>query len=84
MGKSSSSLGIIRVLTVLFAALCGAYLLIGGIWLTAIGGSWYYIISGIIMLIVAGLIWRRNSNALLLYALFLLGTMAWAVWSTLR
>ncbi|UCB29804.1 glucose/quinate/shikimate family membrane-bound PQQ-dependent dehydrogenase [Duffyella gerundensis] len=80
MGKSSSSLGIIRVLTVLFAALCGAYLLIGGIWLTAIGGSWYYIISGIIMLIVAGLIWRRNSNALLLYALFLLGTMAWAVW----
>ncbi len=29
-------------LTALFAALCGLYLLIGGVWLVAIGGSWFY------------------------------------------
>lgn len=33
-------------LTALFAAFCGLYLLIGGVWLVAIGGSWYYPIAG--------------------------------------
>lgn len=41
-------------LTALFAALCGLYLLIGGVWLVAIGGSWYYPIAGVVMLVVAG------------------------------
>ncbi len=80
MGKNSSSYGVIRFLTVLFAALTGAFMLIGGIWLAAIGGSWYYIIGGAVMLITAFLIWRRNSAALIVYALLLLATLAWGVW----
>ena len=54
MGKASSSFGVIRFLTVLFALLTGAFMLIGGVWLAAIGGSWYYVIGGVIMLITAG------------------------------
>lgn len=80
MGKDSSSSRVIRFLTILFAVLCGAYLLIGGIWLSTIGGSWYYIISGIAMLVTAFLLYRRHSAALVVYALVLLGTLAWAVW----
>lgn len=51
-------------LTALFAALCGLYLLIGGVWLVAIGGSWYYPIAGLVMLVVAGLLWRSKRAAL--------------------
>ncbi|WP_376781195.1 hypothetical protein, partial [Pantoea septica] len=56
MGKSSSSFGVIRFLTVLFAFLTGAFMLIGGGWLAAIGGSWYYVIGGVVMLITAWLL----------------------------
>lgn len=80
MGKDSSSSRVIRLLTVLFALLCGAYLLIGGLWLSTIGGSWYYVISGIAMLVTAFLLYRRHSAALVVYALLLLGTVAWSVW----
>ncbi|EBT8447688.1 pyrroloquinoline quinone-dependent dehydrogenase [Salmonella enterica] len=67
-------------LTALFAALCGLYLLIGGVWLVAIGGSWYYPIAGLVMLVVAGLLWRSKRAALWLYAALLLATMIWGVW----
>ncbi len=80
MGKASSSFGVIRFLTVLFALLTGAFMLIGGVWLAAIGGSWYYVIGGVIMLITAVLLWRRSGSALLLYALLLLATLVWGVW----
>lgn len=55
-------------LTALFSALCGLYLLIGGVWLVAIGGSWYYPIAGLVMLGVTVLLWRRKQSALWLYA----------------
>ena len=80
MGKSSSSFGVIRFLTVLFAFLTGAFMLIGGGWLAAIGGSWYYVIGGVVMLITAWLLSRRKSTALVLYALLLIGTLIWGVW----
>ncbi|GAA3600779.1 glucose/quinate/shikimate family membrane-bound PQQ-dependent dehydrogenase [Gibbsiella greigii] len=80
MGNHSSSSRVIRFLTVLFAILSGAYLLVGGIWLSAIGGSFYYIISGVLLLATTLLIYRRSTRALALYALLLLGTMLWAVW----
>lgn len=67
-------------LTALFAALCGLYLLIGGVWLVAIGGSRYYPIAGLVMLVVAGLLWRSKRAALWLYAALLLATMIWGVW----
>ncbi|SPW13639.1 Quinoprotein glucose dehydrogenase [Cronobacter sakazakii] len=68
------------MLTALFAALSGLYLLVGGIWLVSIGGSWYYPIAGVGMLATAWLLWRRNAAALWLYAIILLGTMAWGIW----
>lgn len=80
MGKDSSPSRVIRLLTVLFALLCGAYLLVGGLWLSTIGGSWYYVISGIAMLVTAFLLYRRHSAALVVYALLLLGTIIWSVW----
>lgn len=80
MGKNSSSFSVVRFLTVLFAVLTGAFMLIGGIWLATIGGSWYYIIGGAAMLLTAFLLWRRNSAALVVYALLLLATLAWGVW----
>jgi len=67
-------------LTALFAALCGLYLLIGGVWLVAIGGSWYYPIAGVVMLGVALMLWRSKQSALWLYAALLLATMIWGVW----
>mgnify|MGYP001142620036 FL=1 len=72
--------GILVILTALFAAFCGLWLLIGGVWLVSLGGSWYYPIAGIIMLGVTALLWRRKRSALWLYAALLLATMIWGVW----
>ena len=68
------------IITVLFAVLSGLYLTIGGIWLISLKGSWYYLIAGLIMLITAWLLFRRRTSALLLYAVFLLGTVIWSLW----
>ena len=79
MQRSESS-SIARVLTVVFAALSGLYLLGGGVWLAASGGSIYYVVAGIFMLITAVLVQRRKPLALGLYALLLLGTIGWSLW----
>lgn len=63
------------VLTVLFAAFCGLYMFIGGIWLITLGGSWYYLIAGLIMLVVTIMLWGGRRSALWLYAILLLTTM---------
>jgi len=79
--KNGTSLSrILAVLTALFAALSGVYLLVGGIWLAKIGGSLYYIVAGVVLLVTAWLLYRRRTSALLLYAIFLLGTTIWSVW----
>ncbi|HEY1611485.1 MAG TPA: glucose/quinate/shikimate family membrane-bound PQQ-dependent dehydrogenase [Paraburkholderia sp.] len=80
MATDSSTARVLRWLTVLFAGLSGLYLLIGGIWLSAIGGSVYYVIAGVVLLIIAFLIHRRSGAALVLYALLLVCTVVWAVW----
>lgn len=79
MNKESPSRTIV-IITALFAALCGLYLLGGGIWLVSLGGSLYYIITGVLMLEVSWLLFRRSAAALWLYALVLIGSMIWAVW----
>ena len=79
MQKRASS-GVVHLLSVLFAALAGLYLLIGGAWLISIGGSPYYVVAGLVMLVTAALLYRRNASALGLYALLLLCTIVWAVW----
>jgi quinoprotein glucose dehydrogenase len=63
-----------------FAAISGLYLLIGGVWLSAIGGSVYYVISGLVLLVTAFLIHRRRGSALVLYAVLLVCTVVWGVW----
>jgi quinoprotein glucose dehydrogenase len=68
------------VAAVVFAALSGLYLLVGGVWLTASGGSRYYVIAGCFMLVTALLVQRRKPLALALYALLLAGTVAWSLW----
>ncbi|WP_175943750.1 glucose/quinate/shikimate family membrane-bound PQQ-dependent dehydrogenase [Caballeronia sp. BCC1704] len=70
---------VVKWVTVLFLALSGLYLAGVGIWLVAIGGSPYYVVAGILMLAVAWLIWRRNTLALIVYAVLLFGTLIWAV-----
>ncbi|MBU9809024.1 glucose/quinate/shikimate family membrane-bound PQQ-dependent dehydrogenase [Rahnella sp. C60] len=80
METKASLSRIVVIITALFAALSGIYLLVGGIWLAKLGGSLYYIIAGVISLVTAWLLYRRRSSALLLYAIFLFGTTVWAVW----
>ncbi|UEM03209.1 glucose/quinate/shikimate family membrane-bound PQQ-dependent dehydrogenase [Skermanella rosea] len=60
--------------------LMGLALAGGGVWLIALGGSWYYAIAGVALLITGYLLFRRNPAALWVYALLLLGTLAWSLW----
>ncbi|UNK29979.1 glucose/quinate/shikimate family membrane-bound PQQ-dependent dehydrogenase [Serratia plymuthica] len=78
--QNKASLSPLVIITALFAVLSGFYLLAGGIWLAKLGGSLYYIIAGVVLLVTAWLLFRRRATALLLYALFLLGTTVWALW----
>jgi quinoprotein glucose dehydrogenase len=61
-------------------ALIGLALAAGGIWLILLGGSWYYLVAGACFLLTAILLLRRAPAALGLYALLVLGTLAWAWW----
>ncbi|MBH2558362.1 glucose/quinate/shikimate family membrane-bound PQQ-dependent dehydrogenase [Serratia ureilytica] len=78
--QNKASLSPLIFITALFAALSGLYLLGGGIWLAKLGGSLYYIIAGLVLLATSWLLFRRRATALLLYAVFLLGTTIWALW----
>ena len=79
MNSASSSSGF-RTFTAVIAVIFGLILLIGGIWLAVLGGSWYYIIAGLFFIATAFLLHRLNSSALIVYAVFLLGTVVWGVW----
>ncbi|MDR5763092.1 PQQ-binding-like beta-propeller repeat protein [Caballeronia sp. LZ035] len=70
---------VVKWITLVFLALSGLYLIIGGGWLVAIGGSPYYLIAGIVTLVIAWLVLRASPKALWLYALLLLGTLIWAI-----
>lgn len=71
---------LILMLTSLVLALTGLVLGLGGAWLVVLGGSLYYVITGLALLATAVLVWRGRVAALWLYALILLGTLAWAIW----
>lgn len=78
--KKSQPPSLLVILTALFAAFCGLYMFIGGIWLITLGGSWYYVVTGVVMLVVTVMLWGGWRSALWLYALLLLTTLIWAVW----
>ncbi|MEK1928274.1 MAG: membrane-bound PQQ-dependent dehydrogenase, glucose/quinate/shikimate family, partial [Pararhizobium sp.] len=67
-------------LTAIVFALIGLGLGAGGLWLAALGGSWYYVFAGLGFLLTAFLLFTRRSVALIVYALLILGTLAWAIW----
>ena len=68
------------VLTAIVFALIGLALGGGGAKLLMLGGSPYYLIAGLGFLLTAILLFKRNAAAIWLYALVILGSLAWAVW----
>lgn len=63
------------VLTLIGLALFGF-----GSQLVMLGGSFYYVLSGLAFLLTAILLFKRNRAALHVYAVFIVATLAWAVW----
>ncbi|MDK1488906.1 glucose/quinate/shikimate family membrane-bound PQQ-dependent dehydrogenase [Sinorhizobium sp. 7-81] len=68
------------VLTAVLFALIGLAIGAGGIRLLMLGGSPYYLLTGLAFLLTAFLLFRRQAAALWVYALVVVGSLAWAVW----
>ncbi len=51
----------------------------GGAWLLGLGGSWYYLAAGFGFVLTGLLLLFRSRAALWVYAVVVLGTVAWAV-----
>ena len=60
--------------------LIGLALLIGGVMLAVAGGSPFYLLAGIGFVASGALLWRRSSEALLVYAVLLVAMLAWSLW----
>ena len=69
-------------LVAIIMAIFAAPLLIGGAYLLSLGGSPYYLIAGVIILTTAFLLFKKHWSAYGLYALFIVATMAWALWES--
>ncbi len=74
MNTPSSGSGLKTILAIV-AIILGLFLLIGGIYLAVLGGSWYYIIAGLFFIATAILLQKLKSSALIVYAIFVLGTV---------
>lgn len=70
----------LRTVTVVILTIFALVLLSGGIWLAVLGGSIYYLIAGLCLLITAILLKKENSISFCVYALFMFGTIIWAIW----
>lgn len=68
------------VLTAILFALIGLAIGAGGIKLVTLGGSPYYLIAGLGFLLTGFLLYRRRPAALWVYAIVVVGSLAWAVW----
>ncbi|MES5046986.1 glucose/quinate/shikimate family membrane-bound PQQ-dependent dehydrogenase [Rhizobium nepotum] len=66
--------------TAVILSLIGLALFGFGSQLVMLGGSLYYVLSGLAFLLTAILLFKRNRAALHVYALFIVATLAWAVW----
>lgn len=67
-------------LTCLFCFTAGAVLAGGGLELAWLGGSPYYLVSGGVFLLTTALLLFRQSVVLTIFAAFVLGSLAWALW----
>ncbi|MGC4392988.1 glucose/quinate/shikimate family membrane-bound PQQ-dependent dehydrogenase [Agrobacterium sp. M50-1] len=66
--------------TAVVLALIGLALFGFGSQLVMLGGSFYYVLSGLAFLLTAVLLFKRNRAALHVYAVFIVATLAWAIW----
>src|SRR5688500_213992 len=66
-------------LSALVIILLGFALGAGGAWLLGLGGSWYYLAAGFGFVLTGLLLLFRSRAALWVYAVVVLGTIAWAV-----
>lgn len=66
--------------TAVILTLIGLALFGFGSQLVMLGGSFYYLLSGLAFLATAVLLFNRNRAALHVYAVFIVATLAWAVW----
>ncbi|MEK1888507.1 MAG: glucose/quinate/shikimate family membrane-bound PQQ-dependent dehydrogenase [Phyllobacterium sp.] len=67
-------------LTALVFFIIAAALGVGGVWLAILGGSWYYIIAAIAFLATSIQLFRKRNSALNIFAVLVVGTLAWAIW----
>jgi quinoprotein glucose dehydrogenase len=68
------------LITGIIYALIGLVLAAGGIWLAALGGSIVYIVLGVGILATGALLLAQRRSALWLFAIVLVGPLAWAVY----
>ncbi|WP_431511073.1 membrane-bound PQQ-dependent dehydrogenase, glucose/quinate/shikimate family [Variovorax sp. DAIF25] len=64
----------------LLIGLAGLGLVVAGGWLIALGGSWYYLLAGLGLVATALLLPRGGGRGLMVYALVVAFTLAWALW----
>src|SRR3546814_4430134 len=65
-----------------FIVLIGLPLLLGGAWLAVLGGSLYYVVAGLGLVVAGVQLARGRASGGLVFAVVLLGTLAWAVWES--
>ncbi|TBU81664.1 membrane-bound PQQ-dependent dehydrogenase, glucose/quinate/shikimate family [Pseudomonas daroniae] len=77
-GASRGTRALLLIVGVL-VALVGLALLGGGGYLASLGGSWYFLIMGLAVVVSGALIAARKPAGAWLFAVALLGTLAWAL-----
>jgi quinoprotein glucose dehydrogenase len=78
MQRASGS-RIVPVATGILYCLVGLALGAGGVWLATLGGSLYYVLGGLGILVTGALLIASRRSALWVYAVVLVGTLAWAI-----
>jgi quinoprotein glucose dehydrogenase len=70
---------IMNAVTAALIAVLGLALVGEGAWLLSVGGTWVYVALGLGFLATAALLFMRNRRALIVFALLVLATLAWAL-----
>src|SRR4051812_20360877 len=78
--RNSPRFRFIAVITGVLMALAGLGLGAGGLYLASMGGSWYYILAAVGFILTGALLVVGRPAALLVYALVVIGTLAWTVY----
>ncbi|WEZ84028.1 glucose/quinate/shikimate family membrane-bound PQQ-dependent dehydrogenase [Rhizobium sp. 32-5/1] len=68
------------IFTAIVFGLVGLALSLAGAWLAVLGGSLYYVLAGLGFILTAGLLFQKRGSALIVYAVLIVATLAWAIW----